>query len=279
MLDVLPGRCLDAAICRYFNRRGMLQTSFTLQTYPRSAGESVSGTTTTGIAVCDPDDPDACEEFDALLVYPSPVDATGRNRDRYYVMRSGEWSVADNRELSYTQELVKLDGTVETTSVERPWVGFRPVIEVGRMVLEYTDSLGAVSLHNPELFHDCRPACPYLESGGDLVNSLLLEFEGDGPTETHRLLLPGGRAAPMAEGCRYYGNGLVECGDFSEFARSSEMPSGAELPPGRYRFAYELPYPYCPALLSSGMATMEEYVLPRWTPTEPYLFPDRGFVP
>lgn len=249
------GECLSTSVCPYYNHRGMLQASYTLQTFPAQAGEAVGGTRTTGIEVCDVRT-GSCSNHSALLTYAGPVDASGHDADVFLPTNSAN---------------------IAPSGV--PWVGYRPVIVNGVLVLEYTDTLGEVTRHNPTLFGDCRPLCPYLNANGPTRNSLELEFFEPGRPHPHRVVFPGGQSLPMMDGCRYFGNGLVECGDFSPFGGSARVPDASALPHGSFGFSYDLPYPYCPALLNRGMATMENYRVPDWNPTTPYVYPSRGYTP
>ena len=284
-----PGSCLEPWTCPYYNDRGMLKSSFLLQAYPAEAGETVGNTRTTGLELCEAGNRN-CEAFSALVAFPSPRQADGSDVDNYELIKAGDWSIPDGHTLHYN--IVQRDkngkpvldggGNARKIAVSRPWVGYRPVQSGGYTVLEYTDTLGFTSEHNPGLEGRCRPVCPYLEPGpaGETRNSLRWEYEEAGkPWVKHTLTWPGGRELDMAKDCQYAGNGLVECGDFREISKSAAAPTAAELPHGRFRFSYDLPYPYCPTLLSSQRATMENYRMPDWNYGGPYLMQPRDYTP
>ena len=141
-------RCLDSWVCPYYNHRGLLRSSFSLQTYPSAAGEGAGGVQTTGLEVCDRGGGN-CRNFDTLLVYPGRMDGSGNDADLYHVMNSGDWALEGNV-LSYEVEETN-GGVTEMVSVRRPWVGYRPLVSGGSLLLEYTDTLGYTTLHNPSL--------------------------------------------------------------------------------------------------------------------------------
>ena len=129
--------CLEPWVCPYYNNRGLLRSSFSLQNFPSSAGEGVGGVRTRGIEVCNHEN-GACSQYNTLLVYPDQMNSAGNDADRYHVGGSMQ-----GNSVHYTVPQLQEDGvTVVYVPTSRPWVGYRPVMSGGYLLLEYTDSRG-----------------------------------------------------------------------------------------------------------------------------------------
>lgn len=241
-------RCAQGGDCPFYNHRGMLRSSFILQTYPAQAKESDYAVWITALEHCDSNG-ENCRGYDSLLVHASRS-AAGRDYDEFVPLNHSDWRIENEHLLVYHAER-EIEGRQEMVEIRRPWVGYRTVPTAEGMMLEYTDTLGHTTLHHPALQGKCRPVCPYL-------------VKTTRKQRTHW-------------GCSYPRKGIVECIEPGYLRSLYREPEDTPA----HGFFSDLPYPYCPSLLPSGeVATMEEYRLPQWSGSGIVnIYPPYGYSP